>query len=76
MGGDGIRASEMRFGMTVQTDEIRWTEGDAISILMILSDVKEQEITSLGTLPTCFCSSDSQKKRIWIPASEAEMSVM
>ncbi len=62
MGGDEIRDSEMNIGVMAHTGETCWTEGDAIQVLMILSDVKEQEITSIGTLSAWFCSLGTQKK--------------
>ncbi len=36
--------------------------GDAIPVLVIFSNVKEQQITSFGTLSASFCSSGTQKK--------------
>ncbi len=62
MGAEGIQVSVMIIGMKVCIVETLWMGGDVIRVSMIFFNVKEQQITSIGTLTTSFCSSGSQKK--------------
>ncbi len=62
VGVDEIWVSMMRLGMKARTGETCWTGGKGIQVSVIFSDVKEQQITSFGTLSASFCSSGTQKK--------------
>ncbi len=64
MGGEGIHASLMRFGVKACIDETFWTEGEGTLHVMICFRISGENFSISGTffIATSLVSSGSQKK--------------